>query len=107
MSLPVVILPRAKADLQQALRWWSENRSAVQALRWYNGIHEAIAGLQDNPQRCALARENDRSDDELRELSFGLGSRPTHRIIFVIDPGAVHVLAIRHTARDDWQPKRK
>ena len=89
MRLPVVIEPQAKADLRQALLWWSEYRSAEQALRWYNGIHDTIASLQHNPQRCASARENDQSDDQLRELHFGLGSHPTHRTIFVIDPGAV------------------
>jgi hypothetical protein len=57
------------------------------------------------PQRCPLACENHKSDDELRELHFGLATRPTHRIIFVIDPDAVRVLAIRHVAQDDVAPE--
>ena len=101
MSVPVIIEPQAKADLRHAVAWWSENRSKEQALRWYDGIRDAIDTLADHPQRCALARENPKSDNELRELHFGLGSRPTHRVIFVIDPDAVRVLAVRHAAQDD------
>ena len=90
MSIPVVIEPQAKTDLRQAVKWWAENRSKQQALRWYDGIRDAIATLTDHPQRCVLARENHKSDDELRELHFGLGSRPTH-----------------HAAQDDWDVGEK
>jgi plasmid stabilization system protein ParE len=107
MKIPVIIEPRAKADLRHAVIWWSEHRSGEQALRWYDGIRDAIATLADNPHRCILARENPKSDEELRELHFGLGSRPTHRAIFVIDPDAVRVLAVRHAAQDDWNPVEK
>jgi len=104
MTLPVIIEPRAEADLDHALLWWSKNRSEEQALRWWDGIHDAIATLKDKPHRCGFAREDPDYDDELRELHFGLGSRPTHRILFVIDSDAVRVLTIRHAARDDWNP---
>ena len=105
MSLPVIIEPEAKASLRHAVEWWSENRSQEQALRWYDGIYDALQTLTNHPQRCPLARENNKSDDELRELHFGLQTRPTHRIIFVIDPEAVRVLAIRHVSQDDATPE--
>ena len=66
-----------------------------------------IETLADNPSRCILARENHKSDDELRELHFGLGSRPTHRVIFVIDGDAVRVLSVRHAAQDDRDPPER
>ncbi len=105
MSLPIIIEPEAKASLHHAVDWWSENRSREQAFRWYEGIYDVIQTLSNDPQRHPLARENHKSDDELRELHFGLGTRPTHRIIFVIDPDAVRVLAIRHVAQDDATPE--
>ena len=74
MSLPVIIEPEAKAALRHALKWWSENRSQEQALRWYDGIYDAIQTLADYPRRCPFARENHKSDDELRESHFGLGT---------------------------------
>lgn len=104
MSLPVLLEPQAISDLRHAVKWWLENRSEKQALRWYDGIRDAIETLAVSPQRCVFARENPKSDAELRALHFGLGSRPTHRVIFVIDPDAVRVLAVRHAAQDDWNP---
>ena len=104
MSIPVIVEAEAIANLISAAKWWAEYRSTEQALRWYDGILAAIETLAESPTRCDLARENPKSKDELRELHFGLGSRPTHRVIFVIDPDAVRVLSVRHTAQDDWQP---
>ena len=85
-----------------AAKWWAENGDADQALRWHEGILSAIETLADNPDRCVLARENHKSDLELRELHYGVSSPPTHRVIFVIDPDAARVLAIRHVAQRDW-----
>jgi len=104
MSLPVLIQPRAEADIRGIAAWWSKNRSPEQAARWWDGILEAIESLGEAPERCALARENPKHPCELRSLNFGLGSSPTHRILFTIRPEAVHVLTIRHTAQDDWDP---
>ena len=105
MSLPVVVESEARANIVDAASWWAKHRDQDQAIRWYNGILAAIDTLSQHPRRCVLARENAKSDLELRELHFGLGSRPTHRIIFVIDSDAVRVLAVRHAAQDDWQPE--
>jgi len=81
------------------------NRSAKQASRWYNGIRAAIASLDRFPERCALAAENDQFPYELRELYFGLGSRPTHRVVFTVAKQHVVVLAVRHTAQGRLEPK--
>ena len=105
MSLPVEIQPRAKADLRRNLQWWATHHDEGQALRWYEAIHDAIATLADNPRRCVLARENPKVADEIRELHFGLASRPTHRVIFVVDDDAVRVLAVRHAAQQDAEPE--
>jgi plasmid stabilization system protein ParE len=105
MSLPVIIQPRAKADLRDAVTWWAANRSAEQALRWYEGILGAIESLGDDPKRYPLARESDRFSYEMRQLNYGIGARPTHRVLFTIRPGAVVVLAVRHAAQQDFTPE--
>ena len=104
MNLPVFIQARAEADLRNNVTWWSNNRSAEQAARWWDGILSAIESLNQNSERCPPARENAKHPFELRVLHFGLGSKPTHRILFTIRPNAVHVLAVRHGAEDDWNP---
>jgi plasmid stabilization system protein ParE len=60
MSLRVIILPEAEPNILASADWWAKNRSVEQARRWYNGILEAIHSLQDNPERCPCAREDER-----------------------------------------------
>jgi plasmid stabilization system protein ParE len=72
-----------------------------QAARWYAGFSDAIAALAQNPERCPLAPENGCFPYEIRELHYGLGSRPTHRAVFTVRPDMVLVLTIRHAAQAD------
>ncbi len=101
MTKPVNLAKRAKAELHSNARWWAEHRSQRQAQRWHDGFIDALESLAENPERCPLARENDRFPYELRELHYGLGSRPTHRAVFTIRPDMVLVLSIRHAAQAD------
>ena len=101
MTKPVNLAKRAKAELHGNARWWAEHRSQQQAQRWHDGFIDALESLAENPERCPLARENDRFPYELRELHYGLGSRPTHRAVFTIRPDMVLVLSIRHAAQAD------
>lgn len=101
MSVPVLLTAGARDDLRQNARWWAEHRSVEQAERWYDGFLRHIDSLAENPQRCPLARENHKFPYELRELHYGVGSRPTHRALFTIRPDAIIVLAIRHGAQRD------
>ena len=48
----VEIAVPAKADIQEAFNWWSENRSAIQAAECFERNFEAIATLKSMPERC-------------------------------------------------------
>ncbi|MCH7729784.1 MAG: type II toxin-antitoxin system RelE/ParE family toxin, partial [Planctomycetes bacterium] len=76
----------------------SVDRSSRSLVHWNP---KRIESLENDPDRCPLARENHRFAYEIRELHFGLASRPTHRIIFSIRPDAVVVLSVRHAAQQD------
>jgi plasmid stabilization system protein ParE len=41
----------------------------------------------------------------MRELHFGVGARPTHRVIFTIVKQTVVVLAVRHAAQNVLRPE--
>lgn len=84
MNYDVLVTDNASTQLLKAAQWWAENRSVEQAKRWYLGFVNAIDSLQRNPERCALARENDDLPVTARELHYGIGSKPTHRAIFVV-----------------------
>jgi plasmid stabilization system protein ParE len=91
----------AEQDVRLAYEWWRDNRSAEQAERWYLGIREAIDSLRHSPDRCAFAIETHLLPQGIRQLNFGIGRRPTHRILYTISKGVVTILRVRHTAQDE------
>lgn len=91
----------AEADIENSYLWWSTNRSANEATRWYAEACRVIATLRVMPERCSPATESKLSIVGVRQLSFGIGKRPTHRIVFVIDGARVVVLRVRHHA-EGW-----
>lgn len=96
----VVTSMRADADIEAIGRWWAEHRSATQAKRWVDGILNAIQRLTADAERHSTAIENDRFPFELRQVNFGLGRGPTHRVLYTIRPDCVYVLAVRHVSQD-------
>lgn len=104
MSYRVIVAPAAEQQLDADADWWAEHRSGDEAGRWYSGFRENIARLAENPHIHGLADEDEDFPCELRQLLFGLGSRPTHRALFTIAGGVVTVLAIRHIAQDRVTP---
>lgn len=98
-SYEVVITDLAENDIESSFLWWRKHRSAEQAERWLDSIYPVIASLSRMPERCSRIDEGYLYDGELRQLSFGLGKRPSHRIIFEIRNGVVEVLRVRHTSQ--------
>ena len=96
----VRITQPAEQDMQAALEWWRENRSVEQAARWYRGIRKAVASLRSRPERCPEAPEADLLPQGMRQLLFGIGRRPTHRIVFTIADQEVRILRVRHSSQD-------
>lgn len=90
----------AEADLDAIYQWWAANRSSEQASRWYASIVRAIDSLKREAARHPLATENHLVPTGVRELSFGLGRRPTHRVLFTIDDDTVIVLRVQHVSQD-------
>lgn len=90
----------ADRESDEAYLWWATHRSTDQARRWYLKYLSTLETLRINPERYGLAPESSEHRETLRELSFGIGRRKTHRIIFTIYGDTVEVLALRHLAQD-------
>ncbi|MCA9267737.1 MAG: type II toxin-antitoxin system RelE/ParE family toxin [Planctomycetales bacterium] len=103
MSRRVVvrIQPEAEDAILENALWWMQNRSAQQGERWFDAIYDAIRGFRDRPQKWPLAPEASVLGMPIRELHFGIGTRPTHRILFVCRDDDVVVVAIRHVSQKD------
>ena len=104
MTYRVVVSQAARQELRDAARWWTEHRSADEAQRWYDGFLKALYRLETSPDSHAVADENDDFPFTIRELHYGLSSRPTHRAVYTIVGDCVTVLAIRHAAQDRIAP---
>ena len=99
MTLKVITSEPARADVRADCRWWAEHRSAEQAERWFDACEAAITSLSHRAEHCLLAPEDDAFPFELRQLTFGLGRKPTHRILFTIRPEMIFVLRVQHLAQ--------
>jgi len=61
------------------------------AARWPDRFEAALATLATNPERCAIASENDAAAEEIRQFLFGKSYR-VFRALFTIAEGEVRVL---------------
>ncbi len=100
----IQITEPARADIEDAFQWWSDKHSPDQAALWYERIFDGISTLNRMPERCPLVPESALSISGVRQLHFGVGNHPTHRIIFVIESDVVTILRVRHHAQDDLGP---
>lgn len=98
----VIIQPPAAAEIEAAYLWIAE-RNPEAAATWLFGLKDAIQGLRDLPERCPLAPENSAFKERIRELIYGKRSG-RYRVFFTIRANTVHVLHIRHGARDKLKP---
>jgi plasmid stabilization system protein ParE len=104
MKYDVVMTNEAQQNARAAFRWYAE-RSPEAAEHWCDGLLDALASLETDPQRCPLANENSRFPIELKQLLYGSGHRISHRIIFAIRPSVVAIHAIRHVTQGEWRPE--
>jgi plasmid stabilization system protein ParE len=106
MTYRIIVEPTAEREIRSAVSWMIENASRTVAARWYNGLLKKIDTLRLHPARCPLVAENDKFPEEIRELLYGRPGkrRHRHRVIFTIRDDAIHILYVRHTARDELEP---
>ena len=102
MKYKLIIQPPALADLDEAYRWIAE-RSPENAARWFNRFLESLATLERSPNRCGVAPESKQIGRDIRQLLYGRRGG-VYRALFVIHNDEVHVLHIRHAARNTMTP---
>ncbi|MBX3425367.1 MAG: type II toxin-antitoxin system RelE/ParE family toxin [Pirellulales bacterium] len=81
--------------------WWAKHRSAEQAARWYVAAYEAMRSLAETAARNPLARERELRQLAVRQFSFGLSRRPTHRILYAVRGNDVVIYRVRAFRQDE------
>jgi len=97
----VIVEDTAEDDLEAIVSWLAQY-SEEAANTWYWQVRDAIASLESFPMRCSIAPESSRFDEEVRNLLHGRRSK--YRILFTIRGSNVHVLHVRHDAREPLDP---
>ncbi|MEH2192524.1 MAG: type II toxin-antitoxin system RelE/ParE family toxin [Nostoc sp.] len=97
MAFQVEITLIAETQIEQAYRWYRE-RNPEFADRWFRELMNAIATLQEKPQRCALAVEDEIFPEEVRQLLYGK-AKNVYRVLFTIRDTTVNVLYVRHSGQ--------
>ena len=96
--------PRFLRQVDAEFEWRERHVSATSADRWYDAVNAALDELADPaafPEGYSLCREAATLGEPLRQKMFGVGRRPTHRLIFRVTAEAVEVLAVRDLRRRD------
>src|ERR1700722_19522111 len=104
MGYAVKISRRAERDLDELFRYLDAANSRL-ARRWFNRLEKAIYSLDRFPRRCPRAPEARRLGRSLRHLLYS--RKPdVYRVLYEIRESrkTVLVLAIQHSARDQWNP---
>lgn len=89
----VDIRPTAETDILNRFIQIQEE-SPQNAGAWYVSIIEAIESLDQLAERCPVAPESEHVGKEIRHLVVG-----SYRVLYVIETNAVHVLHVRHSAK--------
>ena len=103
MIYKLIIQPAALEDLDEAYRWIAE-QSPENAARWFNHFIEALFTLEHSPYRCGAAPESKHLGLEIRQLLYGRRGG-VYRALYTVRGREVHVLHIRHAARDTMKPE--
>jgi len=98
MKYKLIIQPSASVDLEESYRWIAE-RSPARAPGWFNRFIKALTSLQTNPERCEIAPESKSVGVIIRQLLYGRRGG-VYRALYTIRGQEVHVLHIRHAARE-------
>jgi plasmid stabilization system protein ParE len=98
MSYRVLIQPAAFQEIETAYRWMCDNLNPEIANNWYYDLQDAIASLQEFPNRCPLLPEAEITGRKIRQLL--VGKRRTYRVLFVVEADTVAILHVRHSHQD-------
>ncbi len=105
MAYQVALADSAKADADQIYDWVIE-RAPLRGPEWFEELIDCLYSLEEQPNRCPLAREAEMAKRDIRCLLFGK-HRVVYRILYQVDEPrkTVWVLHIRHGALKDLNPE--
>lgn len=93
MTFRVELSRRAEKDVKHIFSYIRQHGPA-DPKTWKDGLEQKLSNLEQFPEACSFAPENEYSHQEIRQAIYG-----PFRIIFTIREQNVFVISIRHAAR--------
>lgn len=101
MNYTVHLSAEAERNRDCAYLYYLE-RTQQGAYSWFAAYERAVQALASDPERYAVARENEQFPVKLQQLNFGTQSnRPTHRLVYYVKGTDVYVVTLRHLHQRD------
>jgi len=105
MSYVVRLSAETEHNREQAYQYYLE-KTLQGAHRWFAAYEQAISDLTTNPERYAIARENQHCAVKIQQINFGTKSScPTHRLLYYLEGKTIYVITLRHLHQQDRQSK--
>jgi len=102
MTFQIEITPIAEFQIERAYRWYRTRNPAFADL-WFRGLMNAIATLQEKPQRCGFAIEHEIFPEKVHQFLYGK-ARNRYRVLFTVRGNTVYILYVRHSAQAPLTP---
>ena len=99
MAYHVELSERAQRDIVAAYDYIAAEAPQA-AIDFRYGLQERIDFLKVFPQRCGLAPEDQHRDETIHQTFY-----KSYRILFILRGDTVHVVHIRHGARQELTAK--
>ena len=102
MAYRVELSPTAFADIEAILLGIRQYQSLEKANQWFAGCYEAILSLEQFPERCPRAPEDDYIKKTIRQRLYK--HREVYRILFTVQSsrdgeGLVQIHRVLHSAQ--------
>jgi plasmid stabilization system protein ParE len=94
MAYRIHINEDAETEIEQIMLYIAQD-SPQGAVQWLDELMDIVNALDLFPNRCPLAPESDSCGGEIRQQLHG-----SYRILFKIIGRTVHILHVRHGARE-------
>ena len=85
--------------------WLVMHRSGGEAWAWEAAVNAAVDRAAEDAERHPLCQDPAVQGRGLRQVAFGPGRRPTHRLVFTVDGDTLTLRTVRGLTRDDLTPR--
>ena len=102
MSLSVKLDPPAERQVEERAHYLATRHGPAAAVSWFDAVAATIDRLAESAAGRPLCLDEAAEGTGLREIYFGSGRKPTHRMVFEVAGNTVTIILVWATALGDF-----